>query len=41
MRRGCYMERVVSRIAILSVGTVGASVASAVSQPKISVKTTR
>lgn len=35
------MERVVSRIGILSVGTVGASVVSAASQPKKSVKITR
>lgn len=41
MRRGCYMERVVSRIVILSVGTVGASVVSAVSPPKTSVRITR
>ena len=41
MRRGCSMGRVVSRIVILSVGTVGASVASAVLQPKTSVRITR
>lgn len=35
------MERVISGIAILGVGTVGASVVSAVSQPKTSVKVTR
>lgn len=35
------MERAISGIVVLGVGTVGASVASAVSQPKTSVKVTR
>ena len=40
-RRGCFMERAISGIVVLGVGTVGASVVSAASQPKKSVKITR